>query len=95
MPIVEHRPLPGFQRLRDEGQEVLRLNEALSQDIRELHIGLAQYDAGCCALEVTERQFMRLLGSANQIVQLFVHPFTVPGLPRSKETQAYIDRVLC
>ena len=26
---------------------------------------------------------MRLLGSCNQIAQFYVHPFTVPGLPRS------------
>ena len=91
MPIVEHSPLPGFARLREEGQEVLRLNEALHQDIRELHIGLLNMMPDA-ALEVTERQFMRLLGSSNQIVQLFVHPFTVPGLQRSEETQAYIDQ---
>ena len=40
MPIVEHSALPSFSRLREEGQEVLRLNRALTQDIRELHIGL-------------------------------------------------------
>jgi homoserine O-succinyltransferase/O-acetyltransferase len=43
------------------------------------------------ALRVTERQFIRLAGSANQIVQMFLHPFTVPGLERSTATQAYID----
>src|SRR5690606_41782880 len=91
MPIVAHSPLPSFDKLRDEGQEVLRLNKALHQDIRELHIGLLNMMPDA-ALEVTERQFMRLLGSSNQIVQLFVHPFTVPGLPRSEETQAYIDQ---
>ncbi len=90
MPIVAHSPLPSFDKLRDEGQEVLKLNQALTQDIRELHIGLLNMMPDA-ALEVTERQFMRLIGSSNQIVQLFVHPFTVPGLPRSPETQAYID----
>lgn len=90
MPIVEHRPLPSLERLRNEGQEVLLLDKALKQDIRELHIGLLNMMPDA-ALEVTERQFMRLLGSANQIVQLYVYPFTVPGLPRSAETQAYID----
>jgi homoserine O-succinyltransferase len=40
---------------------------------------------------VTEQQYMRLVGSCNQIVQFYVHPFSVPGLPRSRETQAYID----
>lgn len=91
MPIVEHSPLPGFSRLREEGQEVLGLDEALHQDIRELHIGLLNMMPDA-ALEVTERQFMRLLGSSNQIVQLYVYPFTVPGLQRSEKTQAYIDR---
>jgi homoserine O-succinyltransferase/O-acetyltransferase len=43
------------------------------------------------ALRVTEQQFVRLVGSANQIVQLYVHPFTVPGIERSPETQAYLD----
>ncbi|MGB7339308.1 MAG: homoserine O-succinyltransferase [Phototrophicaceae bacterium] len=90
MPIVQHSDLPSFDRLRAEGQEVLRLNKALKQDIRELHIGLLNMMPDA-ALEVTERQFMRLIGSSNQIVQLFVHPFTVPGLQRSPETQAYID----
>ncbi|MGJ3239771.1 MAG: homoserine O-succinyltransferase MetA [Anaerolineae bacterium] len=91
MPIVQHSDLPSFDKLRAEGEEVLPLNRALSQDIRELHIGLLNMMPDA-ALEVTERQFMRLLGSSNQIVQLFVHPFTVPGLTRSVETQAYIDR---
>lgn len=91
MPIVQHSSLPSFKRLRDEGQEVIQLNRALKQDIRELHIGLLNMMPDA-ALEATERQFMRLLGSANQIVQLFVHPFTVPGLERSAETQAYIDQ---
>lgn len=90
MPIVEHIDLPSFQRLREDGEDVLTLDEALTQDIRELHIGLLNMMPDA-ALEVTERQFMRLLGSSNQIVQLFVYPFTVPGLPRSPETQAYID----
>lgn len=90
MPIVEHSSLPSFRRLREQGQEVLTLEHARKQDIRELHIGLLNMMPDA-ALEVTERQFMRLLGSANQIVQLFVHPFTVDGLPRSPQTQAYID----
>ena len=91
MPLVEHSPLPSFSVLREQGQIVLELNAALTQDIRELHIGLLNMMPDA-ALEVTERQFMSLLGSSNQIVQLFVYPFTVPGLPRSEETQAYIDK---
>ena len=91
MPLVEHSALPSFKILREQGQDVLELEQALTQDIRELHIGLLNMMPDA-ALEVTERQFMRLVGSSNQIVQLFVYPFTVPGLPRSPETQAYIDQ---
>lgn len=90
MPIVAHSSLPTFDHLRARGQEVLSLEGAVSQDIRELHIGLLNMMPDA-ALQVTERQFIRLAGSASQIVQLYVHPFTVPGLDRSPETQAYID----
>src|SRR5690606_25172259 len=69
---------------------ILDLDEALHQDIRALHVGLLNMMPDA-ALRVTEQQFIRLVGSANQIVQIYVHPFTVPGLTRSPETQAYID----
>ena len=91
MPLVEHIQLPTFERLREAGQEVLSLNQALKQDIRELHIGLLNMMPDA-ALQVTEHQFMQLVGNSNQIAQIFVHPFTVPGLARSPETQAYIDK---
>jgi homoserine O-succinyltransferase len=91
MPIVEHIKLPSFERLRQRGQEVLTLERALSQDIRELHIGLLNMMPDA-ALGVTEQQFMRLIGSCNQIAQFYVHPFSVPGLARSKDTQDYIEQ---
>ena len=90
MPIVAHSTLPSFADLRARGEQILSLDEALHQDIRELHIGLLNMMPDA-ALRVTEQQFVRLVGSANQIVQLYVHPFTVPGLDRSPETQAYVD----
>ncbi len=91
MPLVTHMPLPTFDRLRQQGQEVLTLEQALQQDIRELHIGLLNMMPDT-ALQPTERQFMRLVGSCNQIAQFFVHPFSISGLPRSTETQQYIDQ---
>ncbi len=91
MPLVAHSSLPTFERLRQRGQDVLPLEHALQQDIRELHIGLLNMMPDA-ALQVTEQQFMRLVGSSNKIVQIFVHPFTVPGLSRSPETQEYIQR---
>lgn len=90
MPIVAHSSLPTFADLRTSGEPVLTRAEALSQDIRELHIGLLNMMPDA-ALQVTEQQFLRLVGASNTIVQLWVHPFTVPGLPRGAETQAYID----
>lgn len=89
MPLVAHKPLPTFETLRAGGQDVLTLNHALHQDIRELHIGLLNMMPDA-ALQITERQFMRLIGNCNKIAQFYVHPFSVPGLSRSPETKAYI-----
>lgn len=91
MPLVEHTPLPVFDHLRESGQEVLTLSHALKQDIRELHIGLLNMMPDA-ALQATEQQFMKLIGNSNQIAQIYVHPFSVPGLPRSPETQTYIEQ---
>ena len=91
MPLVAHIPLPTFEYLHKRGENVLELGQALQQDIRELHVGFLNMMPDS-ALVVTERQFMRLVGSSNQIAQLFVHPFTIPGLPRGAEAQAYIDK---
>ncbi len=91
MPLVAHSSLPTFEHLRHQGQEILTLEHAIHQDIRELHIGLLNMMPDA-ALAVTEQQFMRLMGSCNQIAQFYVHPFSIPGLPRSTETQDYIDR---
>ena len=91
MPLVEHSSLPTFRDLRQQGQTVLALDDARRQDIRALHVGLLNMMPDA-AFQVTEQQFMRLVGGSNQIAQFYVHPFTVAGLPRSAATQAYIDR---
>ncbi len=90
MPIVAHSALPVFAELAAAGHPVLGLEEARAQDIRELHVGLLNMMPDA-ALQVTELQFLRLIGSANPIVQLYVHPFTVPGLARDSAAQAHID----
>jgi homoserine O-succinyltransferase len=90
MPLVAHSRLPAFERLRQEGQEVLSVERARHQDIRELHIGLLNMMPDA-ALEATERQFLRLVGSSNRIVQLYVHPFAVDTSTRSPEAQAYLQ----
>ncbi len=90
MPLVSHFSLPTFDELKSRGHQVLQLNQAQHQDIRELHIGFLNMMPDA-AFQVTERQYLGLIGACNQIVQFFVHPFTVPGLERGPETQSYID----
>ncbi len=91
MPLVAHSQLPSFEKLRENGHEVLSLDYALKQDIRELHIGLLNMMPDS-ALQVTEQQYMRLVGSSNKIAQFYVHPFTIPGLNRSADKQAHIEK---
>jgi len=91
MPLVAHNPLPTYDNLRDSGQEILTLGNALHQDIRELHIGFLNMMPDA-ALKVTEQQFMRLIGSSNQIAQLFVHLFSIPGLSRDSDAKKYIEK---
>jgi homoserine O-succinyltransferase len=91
MPLVAHTDLPTFQRLREEGEEILAPDRACNQDIREMHIGLLNMMPDA-ALEATERQFFRLVGACNQIAQFHVHPFTIDGMERDPKAQAHIDR---
>lgn len=91
MPLVEHSDLPTFARLREQGHDVLSLDRAVHQDIRELHVGFLNMMPDA-ALEATERQFIRLVGGCNRIAQVYVYPFSLPGLTRSEETLSFIDR---
>ena len=91
MPIVAHIDLPTFQRLRNEGEEILQPDRASHQDIREIHIGLLNMMPDS-ALEATERQFFRLVSACNQIAQFHVHPFTIEGLERGDDAKAHIEK---
>lgn len=91
MPLVAFSELPTFKRLMQEHHEVLSLEKAKIQDIRELHVGILNIMPDA-ALEATERQFLRLVGDCNQIVQFYVHLFTLPAVKRSSKTQAWIDQ---
>ncbi len=90
MPLVAFTKLPTFERLHSEHHDVLTIDKAEQQDIRELHIGLLNMMPDA-SLKATERQFLRLVGDCNQIVQFYVHLFTVPEIVRSNETQQWID----
>ena len=91
MPLVAHNELPTFDRLRNSGQEVLSLDRAQRQDIRELHIGLLNMMPDA-ALAATERQFIRLVGACNQIAQFYVYPFSISELNRGAEAREHINR---
>lgn len=90
MPLVAHSNLPTFAYLERQGHELLSLQKAMHQDIRELHIGFLNMMPDA-ALLATERQFIRLVGSCNRIAQFFVHPFSLPALQRSRATKEYIQ----
>ncbi len=90
MSLVAFSKLPTFQRLLDEHHDVLSTEKAEHQDIRELHIGLLNMMPDA-SLKATERQFMRLVGDCNQIVQFYVHLFTIPDIVRNTESQQWID----
>jgi homoserine O-succinyltransferase len=89
--LVAHSDLPTFAYLGKQGHEVLSLERAAHQDIRELHIGFLNMMPDA-ALQATERQFIRLVGGCNRIAQFFVYPFSLPSLQRGAETSEYIDR---
>ncbi len=91
MPLIATTDLPTFRRLREEGEEILTPERAAHQNIRELHIGLINLMPDA-ALEATERQFLRLVGACNQIVQFHVHLFTLDGLPRGPEMAEHIEK---
>jgi homoserine O-succinyltransferase len=91
MPLVAHSQLPSFSRLQETGLEVLDADRAAKQDVRELHIGLLNMMPDA-ALEATERQFMRLIGSCNRIAQFYVHPFTIEGIDREGEAAEHVRR---
>ena len=91
MPLVAHSDLPTFARLAQEGEDVLNVERAQHQDIRELHIGLLNMMPDA-ALAPTERQFMRLVGSGNRIAQFYVHPFSFDSIERGEQAAEHIHK---
>lgn len=91
MPLVANSALPTFDRLKQEGETVLNRDNAVKQDIRELHIGLLNMMPDA-ALNATERQFFRLVGESNSIAQFYMHPFTLSELPRGEKGQAHVEK---
>ena len=90
MPLVAHNSLPTFDKLKQDGFEILKSDHALHQDIRELHIGLLNMMPDA-ALKATERQFMRMITSCNQIAQFYIHPFSIDAIERGETARAHIN----
>jgi homoserine O-succinyltransferase len=91
MPLIAHSNLPSFKRLQQEGESILSKERADTQEIRELHIGLLNMMPDP-AIEVTERQFFRLIGHSNQIAQFYLHPFTLSSIKRGEKAQAHVNK---
>jgi homoserine O-succinyltransferase len=91
MPLVAHNALPTFKRLKHFGLEIMDLDDAVHQDIRELHIGLLNMMPDA-ALTATEHQFINLVGNCNKIAQFYVYPFSLTELNRGAEAEAHIRR---
>ena len=91
MLLVANSALPTFDRLKQEGEAVLNRDNAVKQDIRELHIGLLNMMPDA-ASNATERQFFRLVGESNSIAQFYMHPFTLSELPRGEKGQAHVEK---
>lgn len=91
MPLIKNSNLPTFQRLADEGRQILDATRAKKQDIRELHIGFLNIMPDA-AFEATERQFFRLVGESNRVVQIHMHPFTLPLFKRSANIQNHLKQ---
>ena len=69
---------------------LLSSDRARHQDFREKNIGFLNIMPDA-ALQATERQFFRLIGSCKLIAQFYVHPFTISGIPRIGEAIAHVD----
>jgi len=91
MPLIRNSSLPTFDRLLAEGRQVLDADRASQQDIRELHIGFLNMMPDA-AMEAAERQYFRLIGESNRIVQIHLHPFTLPVINRGPEALEYIEK---
>ena len=65
------QPLPTFRELRRQGLTVLTRKEAERLNLRALHVGLLNMMPDA-AFQVTEQQFVRLVGSSSQQACFYV-----------------------
>lgn len=92
MALVRHRILAAWDRLQSEGIEIACPAEARDNGLPELHVGFLNMMPDR-ALKATERQFLRLIASGADGISVYVHPFTIDGLPRQSEYLDYVSEV--
>lgn len=88
MPLVQHNGLPSIDRVQSEGVSVCVKNN-IDPNLPKLKIGFLNMMPDA-AISATERQFLRLLGS-NDDVNCYFYPFNISGVDRSPEAQNHID----
>lgn len=90
MPLIAHSALPTFERLRREGHDVSRAEDAADLRGRELHIGVLNLMPDA-ALQATERQFLRLLCAAGSATRIRTHLFSVAGMQREGDAKTHVE----
>lgn len=88
MALVQHNQLPVYARLHNEGITVLA-PESVHTSAPRLNIGFLNMMPDA-ALNATERQFFRLLGT-NKGINCYIHPFYLDVQERSAESQHYLQ----
>lgn len=87
MGLVVDSGLPAFETLRGEGVPLTLPGEAG----RGVRVGLLNLMPDA-ALRATDRQFIRLLSTAAEEVDIWVRPFTVAAEHRGEEARAHVSR---
>ena len=88
MPLVQHNSLPSIDRIAQEGGAVCSPDQC-QMDLPSLRIGFLNMMPDK-ALLATERQFLRLLASHDQLNCYFL-PFTIAGIEREDEALQHVQ----
>jgi homoserine O-succinyltransferase/O-acetyltransferase len=85
MPLIAHSAWPAFDTMRDEGVAV----SEKPRGMEKVSIGLLNLMPDA-AMRATDRQFVRLLSAAADILDVVVIPFTVAAEQRAGEARAHV-----
>ena len=89
MPLVQHNSLPSIDRIAQEGGAVCTPDQC-DADLPSLRVGFLNMMPDK-ALLATERQFLRLLASHEQLNGYFL-PFTIAGIEREDDALQHVQR---